>query len=364
MHIWVEPFVVHKHVPLTISRGTTAQSTNLWLRLEHNGIEGWGEASPFAVRGVMQTTEAIAQSLQSAIPHLQAYTPFDRQAIEQCCEQLNVLSAARAALDMALHDWLGRSLGQPLWKLWGLECSRIVPTSVTVGINTPEAARHRLEQWLTLADIQAVKIKLGSPAGLDADRAMFEAVMQAVPAGAKVSVDANGGWTLEGAIAMTHWLAERGVTYLEQPLPEGQDADLPALYRVSPLPLFVDESCFDRRDIPKLSDRVHGINIKLMKSGGLSEALRMIHTAQAHGLQVMFGCYSDSALANTAAAHLAPYATHLDLDSHLNLRDDPFAGATLNEGCLIPPDQPGLGVSVTLANLQTPTPNAQSPTPV
>jgi len=344
MQIRVEPFTVHKRVPLTISRGTTASTTNLWLILEHDGIEGWGEASPFSVGGEPQTTEAIAHSLQVFIPHLNGYSPTDRQAIETLMHQHRLPSAARTALDLALHDWLGKKAGMPLWKLWGLDRDRIVPTSVTIGINTPEAAQQRLVDWLAIVDARAVKIKLGRPAGLEADRAMFTAVLEKVPAGAKVSVDANGGWDLEGAIAMSHWLSDRGVTYLEQPLPPGQEDDLPRLYRESPLPLFADESCFTRADIPKLADRVHGINIKLMKSGGLSEALRMIHTAQTYGLHLMFGCYSDSTLANTAAAHLGPFATHLDLDSHLNLKDDPFTGASLQDGRLMPSELVGLGV--------------------
>ncbi len=347
MQIRVQPFTVHKRVPLTISRGTTAESTNLWLVLEHDGIEGWGEASPFAAGRSPQTTDAIAAALEAAAPHLTDYTPYDQQAIAARLGELGLPSAARTALDLALHDWLGKQAGLPLWKLWGLERDRIVPTSVTIGINTPEAAQQRLRSWLELTQVYAVKIKLGSPAGLEDDRAMFLAVLQEVPTGAKVSVDANGGWDLAGAIAMSHWLAERGVTYLEQPLAPGQEADLPRLYQESPLPLFADESCFDRTDIPKLGDRVHGINIKLMKSGGLSEALAMVHTAQAHGLQLMFGCYSDSALANTAAAHLTPFATHVDLDSHLNLLDDPFRGAEMQDGRLMPGDRPGLGVVCT-----------------
>lgn len=344
MQIRVQPFTIHKRVPLTISRGTTAESTNLWLVLEHDGVEGWGEASPFAAGRSPQTTDAIAAALEAAAPHLADYTPYDQQAIAARLRKLQLPSAARTALDLALHDWLGKKVGLPLWKLWGLERDRIVPTSVTIGINTPAAAQQRMRGWLELTQVHAVKIKLGSPAGLEADRAMFSAVLQDVPPGAKVSVDANGGWDLPGAIAMSHWLAERGVTYLEQPLAPGQEADLPRLYQESPLPLFADESCFDRADIPQLGDRVHGINIKLMKAGGLSEALAMVHTAQAHGLQLMFGCYSDSTLANTAAAHLTPFATHVDLDSHLNLLNDPFRGAEMQDGRLIPGDRPGLGV--------------------
>jgi len=199
---------------------------------------------------------------------------------------------------------------------------------------------------LDVTTVKAVKVKLGSPSGIEADQAMLKAVLAEAPAQTVFSVDANGGWSLEDAIAMSHWLEGVGVTYIEQPLPRGEEESLLPLYRESPLPIFVDESCFDSRDIPALVDRVHGINIKLMKSGGLAEALRMIHTARAHGLKIMYGCYSDTALANTAAAQLAPLADYLDLDSHLNLADDPFVGAELHEGRLIPTEQPGLGVSL------------------
>jgi L-alanine-DL-glutamate epimerase-like enolase superfamily enzyme len=345
MKIEIQSFQVHKRSPLTISRGTTSETTNVWLRLEHDGIEGWGEASPFSVGAQPQTTELIVAKLQTLVPHLASLTPFDRQPIERILTALALPSAARTAIDLALHDWMGKRVGLPLWKLWGLDRRRIVPTSVTIGISSPAAAQQRLLDWLKLVDAKAVKVKLGSPAGLAADQAMFQAVQEVAPVGAKLSVDANGGWDLAGAIAMSHWLADQGVTYIEQPLSAGQEADLPQLYSASPLPIFVDESCFISSDIPALADRVHGINIKLMKSGGLTEALRMVHTAQAYGLQIMFGCYSDSTLTNTAAAQLGAYADHLDLDSHLNLIDDPFQGALMQDGSLVLPDQPGLGVT-------------------
>ncbi|MEN8447171.1 MAG: enolase C-terminal domain-like protein, partial [Cyanobacteria bacterium J06555_13] len=166
-----------------------------------------------------------------------------------------------------------------------------------------------------------------------------------VPTGAKVSIDANGGWTLEEAITMAHWLAERGAMYLEQPLAVADDGLLSQLCDRSPLPVFIDESCYTSADIHRLAHCIQGINIKLMKAGGLSEARRMIHTAEACGLQVMFGCYSDSAISNTALAHLSPLANHLDLDSHFNLKDDPFSGAQLADGALIPNNRPGLGLA-------------------
>ncbi|GAB4338171.1 MAG: dipeptide epimerase [Leptolyngbyaceae cyanobacterium] len=352
MHLRVAVFTVHKRFALTISRGTTTATTNIWVEVEHEGIRGWGEASPFSIGENPQTTETIGRSLQKIAPLLKALSPLERQRIEQLMQDARLPSAARAALDMALHDWLGKQADLPLWKLWGLDRDRIPYTSVTIGISSPEEAAQRVKNWLgegTIAlpfhGIQALKVKLGSPQGIAADQAMLLAVKQTAPHLSQVSVDANGGWTLEQAILMSHWLADQGVQYLEQPLAKGQEGELAELYQQSPLPIFVDESCFTSYDILPLSDRVHGINIKLMKSGGLSEALRMIHTARACGLKVMFGCYSDSTLANTALAHLSPLADYVDLDSHLNLVDDPFTGANFQQGRVVPTTQPGLGVS-------------------
>ncbi len=351
MQIQIQTFTVHKRFALTISRGTTAQTTNIWVRIEHDGIEGWGEASPFSVGGQPQTTDAIARSLQAIAPLLKALNPLERQRIDRLMAETRLPSAACAALDLALHDWVGKRANLPLWQLWGLERERIVPTSVTIGISSPEEAKQRVLNWVgkgtiaaPLQDIQALKVKLGNPNGIEADKAMLLAVKEAAPHISQISVDANGGWSVDAALKMAFWLADQGVTYIEQPLPKGQEADLAKLYYQSPLPIFVDESCFTSRDIPLLIDRVHGINIKLLKSGGLTEALRMIHTAKAFGLKVMFGCYSDSSLLNTALAHLSPLADHLDLDSHLNLLDDPFVGAVFENGRVVPNNQPGLGV--------------------
>lgn len=345
MQITLHPFTVNKRVPLTISRGTQSQSTNLWVRIEQDGIEGWGEASPFSIGGMRQTTDAIAAELNSLSTCLSAYHPLNRQTINQWMSENSILSAARAAVDIALYDWLGKHVSMPLWQIWGLDRQRIVPTSVTIGISSPQAAQERLHSWLQQDTFQALKVKLGSPEGIEADQAMMVAILENLPDKIKLSIDANGGWSLADALHMAEWLAARGVTYLEQPLPIEATQDFLTLYEKSPLPIFVDESCFISSDIPPLADRVHGINIKLMKSGGLSEAYQMIHTARACGLQVMFGCYSDSSLLNTAFAHLSPLADHLDLDSHLNLLDDPFAGACLSEGRLLPNDKPGLGLT-------------------
>ncbi|NJK36357.1 MAG: dipeptide epimerase [Oscillatoriales cyanobacterium RM2_1_1] len=347
MKLQIQPFTVNKQFPLTISRGTTAQSTNLWVRLEQEGVEGWGEASPFSIGAQPQTSAALISALELLIPLLGSLHPLERQRIEQVLDHHAIPSAARAAIDLALWDWMGKRVGLPLWQLWGLNHDPMVPFSVTIGINTPEQAARRTQAWLELIDPQMLKIKLGSPAGLAADQAMFTAVQAVAPPQTGFCVDANGGWPLAAALTMAEWLAAANVKYIEQPLaptvPLDQWAELSAR---SPLPIFADESCLTSPDIPRLAAVVQGVNIKLMKSGGLGEARRMIHTAKAHGLQVMLGCYSDSALANTAAAHLSSLADYLDLDSHLNLVDDPFQGANIQNGRLLPPALPGLGVGL------------------
>jgi L-Ala-D/L-Glu epimerase len=343
MEITLDPCTVNKRFALTISRGTSSQNQNLLVRVTADNITGWGEAVPFSIGSQVQSFDQIITALQAIIPHLAAYHPLQRQAIEMVMKQHQLPSAAIAAIDLALYDWLGKSVGLPLWKLWGLEREKIVPISVTVGINTPEGARARIRGWQEIFEPQFLKIKLGNPLGIGADQEMMVAVKAEMP-DAKLTVDANGGWDLPDAIFMSQWLADLGVTYLEQPLARGDEARLMDLKQGSPLPIFADESCFTSLDIPGLVDKVDGINIKLMKSGGLTEAMRMIDTARAHGLQVMFGCYSDTVLANTAAAQLSPLADYLDLDSHLNLIDDPFVGAKLIDGRLIPGDLPGLGI--------------------
>ncbi|AKG23837.1 dipeptide epimerase [Calothrix sp. 336/3] len=345
MQIHVEIFTVNKRFPLTISRGTTAQTNNIWVRISHAGIEGWGEACPFSIGSHQQSTELIQDALLGIAPDLAKFQPWQRQEIEQLLWEKNIPSGAIAALDMALYDWLGKQVGLPLWKIWGLNLAAIAPTSVTIGIGSPEAAQTRTQDWLEFTDVQVLKVKLGNPEGILADKKMLEAVRESAPE-LELYVDANGGWSLSDAVEMCKWLAEIGIKYVEQPLAKGKEADLLTLKQHSPLPIFADESCFTSRDIPRLVNYVDGINIKLMKSGGLTEAYRMVHTAKAMGLQVMFGCYSDSTLSNTAAAHLAPLADYLDLDSHLNLRDDPFSGASWQSGKVIPTDLPGLGVNI------------------
>jgi muconate cycloisomerase len=266
------------------------------------------------------------------------------QRIETHLERAGGGIAARAGLDLALHDWLGKRCGMPLYRLLGADLRAIAPTSVTIGIQAPERACLRAGE-LIREGARVLKIKLGGGEGLRADRAMFDAVRSAAPPDVRLRVDANGGWTLRDAREMIPWLADRGVEYVEQPLPRGSEGDMPALHKEATIPLFADESCRVASDIPALADRVHGVNLKLMKAGGIREGLRLIHTARAHGLMVMLGCMSESSLAIAASVHLSPLADYLDLDSHLNLVSDPCCGLRWESGCVTPSNRPGLGVS-------------------
>jgi L-alanine-DL-glutamate epimerase-like enolase superfamily enzyme len=229
-----------------------------------------------------------------------------------------------------------------------------VATSVTLGLAASEQVLQRLQRWRELMPVTRVKLKLGSPDGLEHDRALLSAVADAMagddrrPA-AELQVDANGGWTLDQARRMLPLLQERGVVLLEQPLaphldPERDSAGFAALHPECPMSLVADESCWGLEDLLRLAPHVDGVNLKLLKSGGLSQAWLMARVAQQLGLDLMVGCYSDSRLLNGAAAQLLPLIRWPDLDSHLNLIDDPFDGLPLEGDRLMPSRHPGLGI--------------------
>jgi L-alanine-DL-glutamate epimerase-like enolase superfamily enzyme len=215
-------------------------------------------------------------------------------------------------------------------------------------LGTVPAVLARLERWRQQLPASRVKLKLGSPDGLDHDRALVAAVAAALDGGEELQVDANGGWDLAGAQRMIPWLAERGVVLVEQPLPPQADAaadtaGFAALRGLAPIPVVADESCWDLADVLRLAPVVDGINIKLVKCGGLGPGLLMARTARRLGLGVMLGCYSDGGLLNGAAAQLLPLVRWPDLDSHLNLLDDPFAGPDRLGDVLRPAGRAGLG---------------------
>jgi L-alanine-DL-glutamate epimerase-like enolase superfamily enzyme len=354
MELHLRRFALTKAVPLAISRGTTAAVEHLLVEIEHDGVRGIGETGGFDTGHRRHETADLEAELLALRPQLQGLATQPLQALEPLLAGLS--PPARCGLDLALHDWWGRRLGQPLHRLWGLDGERDVATSVTLGLGPVQAVLARLERWWEQLPATRIKLKLGSPEGLDHDRALVVAVAQALQrrrqAGDgpfELQVDANGGWDREGARRMVGWLAEQGVVLVEQPLPplEDPDADaegFAALELDCPIPLVADESCWDLADLVRLAPYVDGVNIKLLKSGGLAEALLMAQAAQRLGLGVMVGCYSDSALLNGAAAQLLPLVTWPDLDSHLNLIDDPFRGPLLNGDRLRPAQGPGLGV--------------------
>ena len=354
MRLRLQPFPLTKAVPLAISRGTTAAVDHLLVVLEHDGLRGIGETGGLDTGHRRYDTGAIAAELAAVFLALEGHDPQPLQALEPLLAPLS--PPARCGLDLALHDWWGRRLGVPLWRLWGLDPGACVATSVTLGLGTIPAVLARLERWWQQLPATRIKLKLGSPDGPGHDRALLAAVAQALDqrsqalgTAIELQVDANGGWSLETAKAMLEPLAAHGVVLLEQPLapqlePERDTAGFAALAPDCPMPLVADESCWQLADLVRLAPHVDGINIKLLKSGGLAQALLMAQTARQLGLGVMLGCYSDGGLLNGAAAQLLPLVRWPDLDSHLNLIDDPFTGLHGEGDRLRPPGGPGLGI--------------------
>ena len=348
-------FTLTKAVPLTISRGTTSSVDRLLVVMEHEGITGFGETGGFDTGHRGFTTDAIAAELQALAPELEPLGPQPFQTLEPLLSRLS--PPARCGLDLALHDWWGKGLEQPLTRLWGLDPALGRSTSVTLGLGPVDRVLKRLEAWWAELPATRIKLKLGSPDGLDHDRALVKAVAQALEdrrqrtgcPDLELQVDANGGWDLDGARSILGWLAQQGVALVEQPLPALEDpeadaAGMAALDLDCPLPLIADESCWTLKDLIRLAPHVDGINIKLLKTGGLAEALLMARTAAHLGVGVMLGCYSDGSLLNGAAAQLLPLVRWPDLDSHLNLVDDPFSGLDLVADRLVPPPEAGLGI--------------------
>jgi L-alanine-DL-glutamate epimerase-like enolase superfamily enzyme len=349
MRLQLHRFRLSKAVPLAISRGTTATVEHLLVEVEHGGLVGRGETGGFDTGHRCFSTEAIAAELEALTPRLEGLCPEPLQALEPLLEGLS--PPARCGIDLALHDWWGQRLGQPLHRLWGLDPAACVATSVTLGLGEVPAVLARLERWRQQLPATRVKLKLGSPDGLDHDRALVEAVAGALDGGEELQVDANGGWDLAAARRMIPWLAERGVVLVEQPLPPQADAaadtaGFAALRGLAPIPVVADESCWNLDDLLRLAPHVDGINIKLVKCGGLGPGLLMARTARRLGLGVMLGCYSDGGLLNSGAAQLLPLVRWPDLDSHLNLIDDPFAGPDRQGDVLRPALRAGLGAQV------------------
>jgi len=324
------PYDLHLRHTFRLARGASDQRRNLMIELGHEGLVGLGEAAPIERYG--QDWQSAADAVEAMAGRLESPHTFYSTAQQIAPEGQ---SAAEAAIDMALRDLAGKRLQVPLYELLGVDPKATPPTSFTIGMDSPEVIAAKVEE---ASDYEILKIKMGS----EDDRQILEAVRDVTDR--PLRVDANEGWSLEGAVERLEWLQAMGVELVEQPLPEGEIEAMRELRRLSPLPLFADESVHRASDIPLLAQGFDGINIKLMKCGGIGEALRMIATARAHGMQIMLGCMVESSLAITAAAHLSPLVDFADLDGNLLVTNDPFVGATVAGGRLVLPDESGLGV--------------------
>ena len=333
----VEQASITTRHPFAIARGSTNGYKRAWVRLvDGNGQEGWGEADPSSFYG--ESLETVLKAFERLGPHL-PLDPFDLEAAEARWAQVLPKNwSARAALSAALHDLVGKALGQPLWRLWGLNPRKAPLSSFTIGLDTTEKIRDKVREAKAYP---ILKIKLGT----DRDETILKTIRDATDK--PIRVDANAGWDVARAKQMIPKLKEFGVEFLEQPLvPEDLDG-LVEVRRVAAkhqIPIVVDESCLVAADIPRLAGRVDGINIKLAKCGSLREALRMIATARAHGMLVMVGCMIETSLGITAAAHFTPLVDAADLDGAALTVDDPFSGATIDQGQIRLPTEPGLGV--------------------
>lgn len=321
--------------PFGISRETRTVSNIVIVRID----DGWGEAMgvKFYHESIDTAREALEKIAKLELPDPD-YIEDVMDAIDKAVPGNN---SVKAAIDMALHDRFAKKLGVPLYELLGRSSKRKMVTSFTIGIDTRDEMLRKVED---ARDYQILKIKLGRD--LDQDLEVMKAIRNAAP-DKTIRVDANGGWNLDQAKRALPVLADLGVEYVEQPLFKGELAQLRELKKTAPLPIFVDEDSVVNADIPLLAGAVDGINIKLMKSGGLAEAKRMVATARAFGFQVMLGCMIESGCAIAAAAHLAPHCDYLDLDGNLLVSNDPFIGVTTDaDGTIHLPDGPGLGISL------------------
>ncbi len=333
MHIDAKPIDLTLTVPFRISRGVEYTTSNVVVQINHEGFTGYGEAAPDEYYGESQETVLACVALFAG--NL-GNDPF---ALEDVMRHLDKIirrnPAAKAAVDMALYDLIGKMLGVPLYKLLGLNAAHAAYTSFTLGLDSPiEMAKKAL----IARDYPIPKVKVGTRHDVEIIKAIRD-VSSAV-----MRVDANAGWTPKEAIKNINALASYNIEFVEQPIDAHDWAGLKLIRENVPLPIIADESCVTVEDIPRIADCVDGINIKLMKCGGIRHALKMIHVARAHNLRVMIGCMIESSLAITAAAHLTPLVDYADLDGHLLINDDPYVGVTVEKGKLVLPDGPGLGV--------------------
>ncbi len=316
--------------PFTIARGTHTEEDVVWVEIEHEGERGHGEGAPI---------EHYDETAESALAYVEEVADtlgddpfvFDEITPRWPLREL----AARSALDAALHDLCGKLTGLPVWRFLGLRRAG-PPTSWTIGLGEPDEMAAKAQR---VTDFKSLKLKLGGRDGRDVERVRAVREVWSEP----IRVDVNEGWTLDEALDTIPQLKELGVDYVEQPL-RAHDPDGPKLKAASPLSIFVDEDCHTLGDLEACAERAHGINIKLAKSGGIREAVRMAHAARAMRMGVMLGCMIESGLGIAAGASIASLCDHVDLDGNILIADDPWPGVQLVDGVQLPSDAPGLGV--------------------
>lgn len=324
--------------PFRISRSVQIHAYNVQTRIDADGVEGIGEAAPSGYYG--ERRESVLMALTDFAEQIEADPGHIEDIVVAMDRRLHANAAAKASVDMALYDLLGKHLGAPVYQLLGLNPERTPRTSFTIGIDEPAEMARKAAQAAKTYPI--LKIKVGTGRDLEIVRAIREAT------DATLRVDANAAWTPKEAIKVIRELEPYNIEFVEQPLPPTDLEGLRFVREHVTLPIIADESCVTEDDIPRLVGAVDGINIKLMKCGGIHHALRMIHTARAHHLKVMLGCMIESSLSITAAAHLSPLVDYADLDGNLLINDDPFEGVRVEQGKLILPNRAGLGVRARL----------------
>jgi L-alanine-DL-glutamate epimerase-like enolase superfamily enzyme len=316
--------------PFKIARGEESIARTAVVRVRAGDWEGVGEATPI---------ERYGESVESVAEYFTAHPPAgdDPYRLEALLHDA-IPAAARAGLDLALHDLIGKQLGKPLYALLGLDPSRAPQTSFTIGIAEPQLTLRKVDE---AAHFPILKVKLG--AGSPAQEVETIGAIRSRYGGA-IRIDANEGWSVDDAITILRELQRYDIEYCEQPVAAGNPHWLRAIRERVSIPIVADEDCLVAADLPPLRGCIDGVNVKLAKAGGIRGAVAMIQTARAMKLKVMIGCMIESAIAATAAAQLSPLADWADLDGPLLISRDPFAGVRYDGAKLIIPDAPGLGV--------------------
>jgi len=345
-----EKQILKTKMPFGISYGTKSDAKNILVKLTYGdeNITGYGEAAPAPYHGeTIDTVWALLQAWSES--EILGDDPFAIAEINNKLDKfISENYAAKCAIDVALHDLSGRLANLSLSKMLGLSGlqAQMPQTDFTIGLDTIEIIKQKTSDAIK-EGFQILKVKQGTANGIEYDKQIIKAIREVAP-NTTLRVDANGGWTPKQAVSMSHFLAEQGVQYIEQPIHKhSSPQDFKYVKNHSAIAIFADESVMRAKDIIRLADCVDGVVMKLTKTGGIQEGLKFIQMARACDLQVMIGCMLESSCGITAATHLAPLADYLDLDGALLLANDPFNGATCKSGLLEIPDGPGLGISPT-----------------